>query len=237
MDCPGCSVEMKEQSFEGNYGRTVALDICHACNALWFDDKESLQLTPGSILRLFTLIHERRAKQRNPLPHSMACPRCRARLASVIDMQRGTRFTYTRCPGGHGRFITFFEFLREKNFVRPLDAKQLNELKKHVTMINCSNCGASVDLTKGSACEFCRTPLSFLDAKQLEATVRDLQKAEERGKTSDPMLPAKLMMEKLRADRVFGPGGTDLAGLGSRAPFGLVEAGLAAVVETLMDVL
>jgi hypothetical protein len=228
---------MREQSFEGNYGRAVALDICHACNALWFDDKESLQLTPGSILRLFRIIHEKRAAHRNPLPDSMACPHCRTPLARVSDIQRGTRFTYARCPRGHGRFITFFEFLREKNFVRPMDAKQLKELKKHITMINCSNCGAPMDLNKGSACEFCRTPLSILDAQQVEVTVQELLKSEEKRKTLDPTLPVRLMMDKLRVDRVYGPEATALAGLGTHAPFGLVEAGVATVVEVLTELL
>jgi Zn-finger nucleic acid-binding protein len=227
---------MAEQSFEGNYGATVALDICHACNSLWFDDKESLQLTPGSTLRLFTIIHEKQARQRQPLRDPITCPRCRTRLASVIDAQRGVRFSYARCPRGHGRFITFFEFLREKNFVRPLTAKQLSELRKHLTAVNCSNCGAPVDLNTGSSCGFCRTPLSLLDAKQLEATVRELQQAEQKRKTIDPTLSARLLMDKLRADRVYGPGPADVSRLVSQPSFGLVEAGLEAVVGLLKTV-
>jgi Zn-finger nucleic acid-binding protein len=237
MHCPGCTVEMQEQRFEGNYGTTLALDICHACSALWFDDKESLQLTPGSVLRLFRIIHEKRGDRRNPLPESLGCPRCRARLASVIDMQRSTRFTYARCPRGHGRFITFFEFLREKNFIRPLDARQLKELRKQLSTINCSNCGAPVELSTGSACQFCRSPLSIWDVKQIEATVRELQKAEATRKEVDPLLAMKLLRDRQKVERIYGPGGMQAGGLGIGSQFGLVEAGLAAVVETLTDLL
>lgn len=237
MECPACSGDMEEQRFEGNYGATVVLDICHGCNSLWFDDKESLQLAPGSTLRLFKIIHEKQARQRSPLREVLYCPRCRTRLVSVVDMQRGTRFSYARCPRAHGRFITFFQFLREKNFIRPLDAKQLKELKKHITSVNCSNCGAAVDLNRGSACEFCRSPLSLLDAKQIEIAVRELQQGEEKRKAIDPALPVKLMMDRIRVDRVYAPGTGEVGGQTAGSPFGLVEAGLAAVLEAFTDLL
>ena len=55
---------------------------------------------------------------RAPLP----CPRCETVLTLTQDLQHTTRFSYYRCRYGHGRLTPFFQFLREKNFIRPLDA-------------------------------------------------------------------------------------------------------------------
>lgn len=225
---------MNEQRFEGNYGTTVVLDICHACQGLWFDRQESLQLSPGSILRLFRIIHERQSEHRNQPAEAMSCPRCGSRLAETADMVRSTRFSYSRCPRGDGRFITFFQFLREKNFVRSLDLKQLEELRKHVRTINCSNCGAAVDLERTAACAYCRAPLSMLDPKQIEATVRELQQWEEKRQTIDPMLPATLMMDKLKVESLYRRH-AEFPRLSEG--FGLVETGLGVALKLLKDVL
>jgi hypothetical protein len=236
MNCPGCQEAMDEQSFEGNYGRTVALDICHACGGLWFDGPESLQLAPGSILRLLTIVHDRRADHRHPIAEAARCPRCQARLVPTSDRQRTTRFSYARCPGSHGRFITFFQFLREKNFVRALDPAQLSELRKHVRMVNCSNCGAPVDLEKAPVCSYCRAPLAMLDPKQLEKTVDELRKADEARRTIDPMLPAKLMLDRLKVESVYARMDSRGGGLGALGE-GLVEAGFDLVIDALRNVL
>src|SRR5262249_29462083 len=64
MQCPGCSAPMQAETLEGRYGRKIALDVCFACAVFWFDAHESLGLTPGAVLQLFTLIHERQADKR-----------------------------------------------------------------------------------------------------------------------------------------------------------------------------
>ena len=107
----------------------------------------------------------------------LKCPRCRSRLLDTQDMQRNTRFSYSRCPHGHGRFTTFFNFLREKDFVRPLSAAQLDELRQHVQTVNCSNCGAPIDLAHASSCGHCGSALSILDMQQAEKVVEQLRRA------------------------------------------------------------
>lgn len=219
---------MTEQSVDGHYGRRVRLDLCHPCGAFWFDVDESLALTPGAILRLFVVIGERR-DDRRPSSESPTCPRCRHRLARTVDMQRNTRFTYWRCPAEHGRYITFAEFLREKDFVRPLSAAELADLRANVTMIHCSSCGAPVNLERTSTCDFCRAPVSMLDARQVEKAVSQLKQAEADRQTVDPTLPLRLLADRLHVERLFQ--GFD-ASAGSRAP-GVVETGLAAVADFL----
>lgn len=203
MQCPNCRQAMAGESFDGKYGKVVLLDLCFPCNGLWFDSQENLQLTAGALLRLFTIIHEKHAVQLQALGETLQCPRCASKLRETMDMQRSTRFHYFRCPREHGRFITFFQFLREKNFVRSLNAKEVSELTQYIKTLNCSNCGAAIDLEKASACAYCRTPITMLDPRQLEKTLQELRQAEEKRQAGDPLLPAKLIMDRLQTESAW----------------------------------
>jgi hypothetical protein len=225
---------MNAQRFEGNYGEEVVLDLCHTCNGIWFDDKESLRLSPRAVLELVKLIHEKGEGARSQIAQSLLCPRCGDPLALTNDMQRNTRFNYFRCPAGHGHFITFFQFLREKNIIRSLELKQLNELKRRVKVIRCSNCGAPVDLERSTACTYCQSPISILDPKEIGATLQELQKNAEQHEKVDPTVSARLVMDKLSVENFYkqlhhehGPS------LKDREAPGLIEAGLEALVDLI----
>jgi hypothetical protein len=194
---------MTEQVFGGHLGTSVIIDICALCQVFWFDARESLQLAPASTLRLFRTIGEAPAAERRPLATDLRCPRCRLALKAVQDLQRNTRFTYRRCPREHGRLITFFDFLREKNFVKPMSADQLVELRSHLDAVNCSNCGASVDLARASACQHCGSALSILDASQAERLVAQLRAADRTGQPVDPALPLSLEQARRSTERLF----------------------------------
>src|SRR6188474_846047 len=140
MNCPSCRAAMHEQTLDGHLGRPVTIDICYQCQAFWFDARESLQLTPASTLVLFKAIGEHPGPGRTTAADAVRCPRCTSRLRVSHDMQRQTRFEYLSCPAGHGRFTTFFNFLREKDFIRPLTSQQIAELRRNVPSVNCSNC-------------------------------------------------------------------------------------------------
>jgi hypothetical protein len=147
-------------------------------------------------------------------------------------MQRNTRFSYSRCPHGHGRFTTFFNFLREKDFVRPLSAAQIDELRRNVQIVNCSNCGAPVDLARGSACGHCGSPLSILDLQQAEKVVEQLRQAAE-PKAIDPALPIELARVRREVDAAFA-GSPDRISLWTDvSSIGLMGAGLSAVARLL----
>ena len=238
MNCPGCSQEMSRRDFERNYGTVVPIDICHPCGTFWFDKWEDLALTPGAVLRLFVVVNDNQPAQRNPLGTNLTCPRCRARLVLTTDMQRTTRFQYWRCPAEHGHFMTFFQFLREKNFIRPLSAAEVDKLKQNVRSVACSSCGAPVDLNAGSVCPYCRAPLSMLDAKQVDIVVQELKCEEARREEAnqgavDPTLPVRLAHDKTIVEASFArlgdaPFSFEFSGSG-----GLVEAGVAALVALL----
>jgi hypothetical protein len=113
----------------------VTIDLCSDCQALWFDAFESAQLTPGATLELFRVIHTTAPATRRAMPTDLPCPRCETSLALTHDLQHATRFSYYRCRYGHGRFTPFFQFLREKNFVRPLDPAELARLKESIRTV------------------------------------------------------------------------------------------------------
>jgi hypothetical protein len=195
---------MQEHTLDGHVGRPVTIDVCLPCQSFWFDAYESLALSPGGTLALFRLIGAHTGKRSFSNADLAKCPRCKARLRLTHDMQRTTRFSYLRCPNDHGRLTSFFDFLREKDFVRPLTPEQLQELRQNVQSVNCSNCGAPVDVAHRSACAHCGSPLSMLDLGQAEKLVAQLQKAEARARQPiDPALPLELLRARRQVEASF----------------------------------
>ena len=220
---------MQEHTFDGHVGRPVTIDVCPACQSFWFDTHESMQLSPGGTLALFRLIGEHSGRRPFSDADVAKCPRCKARLRLTQDMQRATRFSYLKCPNDHGRLTTFFDFLREKDFIRPLTPEQLQELRQQVQSVNCSNCGAPVDVMRGAACAHCRSPLSMLDLKQAAALMEQLQRADARERQPiDPALPLALLRARREAEAAFpNDRGVDWS------PADMVGAGLQAVARWL----
>jgi endogenous inhibitor of DNA gyrase (YacG/DUF329 family) len=223
---------MDEQSVDGHLDRAIAVDVCPRCQAFWFDAHESLGLTPGATLGLFRLIGEHSAT-RADLAHAdvMKCPRCGAGLHLTHDLQRATRFEYWRCANGHGRFTTFFDFLREKDFVRPLTPRQIAELRRAVQTVNCANCGAPVDLGKGGPCPHCGTPLSMLDMQQAESLVRQLREAARPDKPVDPTLPMRLAQARREVDAAFQGLPSDPNWMADAQAIDLIAAGVKLVAR------
>jgi len=185
---------------DARYGRVVAVDVCDGCGGLWFDQQESQQLSPGAVLRLLerlTLRPARGVQPRSP------CPRCRQTLQEIQDQQRATRFTYRRCPAGHGRFITAYHFLREKHLVRELTAAEIDQVRARIQQVNCVNCGAPVSLAGRLACDHCGTPVSMVDPEQLRRELATLTRVEAGERSLDPTLPIRLMQERAAAERAW----------------------------------
>ena len=178
LTCPGCRNAMPSLELERRAAGTLVVDFCQLCQVLWFDPMESPQLSPKATLELFRTINEARTEARTTLPRSMMCPRCESPLAETQDLQHTTRFSYYRCLRGHGRLTPFFQFLREKNFIRSVPLEDLDRLKSLVRIIRCSSCGAPIDLAKSTACEFCRAPIAVLDPEAASRAVRELTTSE-----------------------------------------------------------
>ena len=191
LACPSCQAPTDQRRFARQVHGEVILDVCWDCHAIWFDQYESTQLAPGAVIELFRLIHEHHAALSRTLADSMACPHCRAKLLLTQDIQRTNRLTYHRCPNGHGRLTTFFQFLREKQFIRSLSQPEVERLKATVSQVRCSGCGAPVDVARDAVCSFCRSPLSVLDSAAVEKTLAALTDAERRRTHSDPAAMAE----------------------------------------------
>ena len=203
--CPSCRQTMLAKKFPRNTQGEVELDFCFACQGIWFDEYESVQIAPGGVIDLFKLLHEHRDEPRQPLAEPLACPRCNEKLLHGLDVAKhGGQFNYHRCLQKHGRFITFAQFMTEKGFVRQLNPVEINELAARVGTINCSGCGAPVDIRKDHACGHCRAPIAILDPQAVEQALARYQAAEVK-RTAPPdvdmMADAILMREKEKSRR------------------------------------
>lgn len=221
--CPSCSSDMALLTLDGQLETRIDLDVCRSCQAIWFDRYESLRLSPGSTLQLFKLIGDRDHVQPGRLREPMKCPRCSIRLLFTHDRQRNTPFNYWRCPKDHGRLTTYFDFLREKDFIRPLSPAQLAELRRNIQMVNCSNCGAAIDLGRESVCAHCGTPISTLDLQQIADMAVQLQRAGERQAQRTPDVDTLFALLRTERDRAQNQSERS----------GVVEAGLQLVARWL----
>ena len=164
--CTNCSTLMSLYALPGHYGRSVEIDVCHDCNALWFDQGESTQLSPDGTVALFQLINERggaSSAATSKFGEGLRCVTCGTGMRLTNDRVKNTRFAYQSCPSGHGRLTTFYNFLAEKQFVRELTQAERAKLAVSVQQIKCSSCAAPVDIGKTDACQYCRAPVSVFD--------------------------------------------------------------------------
>jgi endogenous inhibitor of DNA gyrase (YacG/DUF329 family) len=234
MKCPGCGTEMTAMTLDARLRGQITIDLCAACQAFWFDHFDSLQLSAGSTLKLMKFIGEHTTPGKPSLPDVLHCPRCATTLHLAHNMQRNMPFTYWRCGNEDGHFIGFFEFLKEKNFIHPLSPEQIRDLRKNVQSVNCSNCGASINLETSSVCPYCHSPISMLDMKQPQQMLEQLKKATE-PKPLDPALPMKLASAKLELETSLVDHNRSPEWWSDAASYGLVQAGLNAVAKWLSE--
>lgn len=163
---------MEAHHFVTRDGASVELDICFACQGLWFDPRENLQLAPASVLELFELLHRHRDDFHRPMGDPLRCPRCRQGLTHGFDVVRSGRYVTYRCGRGHGRFATFSSFMIEKGFVRQMTRPEIEDLARRVDAIFCTGCGAPVDIRRDHACPHCRAAFSLLDPAAVEKALQ-----------------------------------------------------------------
>jgi|SRR5579871_4955665 len=223
---------MVAHTLEGHLGTTVTIDVCVPSQVIWFDTLESLRLAPGAILHLFRIIGDE-ATRRPPAVHvNPACPRCRALLLETHDRQRNTPFQYLRCPDHHGRLTGFYDFLREKDFIKPISPDDLAHLKATVKVARCQSCGGLINLETDSVCTHCGAAISILDVSHAQALV-DALRQNATPRSVDPDLPQKLRDARKDVESSFAtfeghPGWVD-----NVAQLGVVGASLAAMAHVL----
>ena len=202
--CPSCRQPAETHRFAASDGSTVHLNLCFACQGLWFDPQENTRLAPAAVLQLFELLHAHRGDAHRPLAERLRCPRCAKDLAKGYDLAQGGRYVTYRCPARHGRFSTFGSFMVEKGFVRHLTRLEIEALAQRVGTIACTSCGAAVDIRHDHACPYCRSALSLLDPeavdKALERHGRLAQQAAAKtaGQTPEALADALIALERER---------------------------------------
>jgi len=195
---------MRKQRFERLHHGEVVLDLCFVCQGIWFDDFESVQLTPGGIVELFRLIHQHRDEPRQPLREPLNCPRCNEKLLHGLDVAKhGGQFNYHRCLQKHGRFTTFAQFMIEKGFVRQLTSMEIDELAAKVGVVRCNGCGAPVDIRRDHACGHCRAPIAILDPTAIEQALARYQQAEVKRTTRDIEALGDAIIEREKANSKY----------------------------------
>jgi hypothetical protein len=195
---------MRLESYERRAEGRVDLDFCDACEAIWFDPFESSQLTPGAVMKVFEAIHRRGDARPRPLADVCRCPACRRALVLTHDIERTNRITYYRCPEGHGRLTTFYQFLREKNFIRSLSVGEIEKLKALVKQVRCTSCGAPVNLERDAQCPFCRAPIAILDAEAVTHALAELAGEEQKRRSVDPHAAIDALLAGQRSARAGG---------------------------------
>jgi hypothetical protein len=192
---------MLRQSYARRPDGTVDLDLCFDCHGIWFDTLESSALAPGAVIELFQTIAAHDDRPARPIASITHCVTCRVPLQLTHDIQRTNRIVYYRCPAGHGRFTTFMQFLREKEFVRSLTPVEVERLRAKVAQVRCSSCGAPVDIARDAQCPYCRAPIAILDADAVRRTLEELDEAQRRRHTVDPHATIDSLLEGQRMQR------------------------------------
>jgi Zn-finger nucleic acid-binding protein len=183
--CPSCQEPAEVHYFAANGGGTLEIDLCFACQGLWFDPLENTRLAPAAVIALFKLLHAHRSDAHHPLAQTLKCPRCRTALVKGYDMAQGGRYVTYRCAARHGRFSTFGTFMVEKGFVRHLSRLEIEALAARVGTIDCTSCGGTVDIRHDHACPYCRSALSLLDPQAVERALTRHSQAAQRTEMMD----------------------------------------------------
>jgi len=93
----------------------------------------------------------------------------------------------------------------EKGFVRQLKAHEIDDMAQRLGVINCTGCGAPLDLRKDHACPHCRSALSLLDPQAVERALQGYAVAtRQSGQISTPNLADALLMverDRVQAER------------------------------------
>lgn len=178
IHCPSCTQPMASREFSRRTVGSLHVDLCFGCALIWFDEHESALLAPAAVIELFREIQSQRDSARNRVAARLPCPRCSDPLALTHDVCKSGPLQYFRCAHDGGRLTPFFQFLREKQFVRAVTPAEVARMRATMKQVQCSNCGAPIDLTQGTTCGYCHSPVSILDQNAVDAALRNWSQME-----------------------------------------------------------
>ncbi|MEQ1684509.1 MAG: hypothetical protein ABL916_12735 [Burkholderiaceae bacterium] len=172
----------------GRDRRSVDLDLCRPCRAIWFDALESVRLSGlGWTLLL------RRLAALPPTPPgfaaagSMRCEPCKLPLAPLRNANRYGRFAAQQCPGCLGQLQNHGMLLANRGLFRPLLERERATLAAEGRPLECLHCGAGLE---GGAdhCGYCRSPAVVIDMPRLASALQEEESAGRASATPAPLI-------------------------------------------------
>ncbi len=174
----------------------------------------------------------------------MKCPGCSTEMTPMtLDARLGGQVAIDVCARCQAFWFDHFESLKlspgstlklMKFIGEHSSPGKLKELRQNVQFVNCSNCGASINLESNSACPYCHSPLSMLDMKQPQRMLEQLKQAAE-PKPLDPTLPLKVASAKMALETSLADYDRRPEWWSEASCFGLVGAGLTVLARWLSD--
>ena len=231
MNCPSCHGGMEPLTLRAHLGTPLQIDVCWGCQVIWFDPMESVALSAQSVIELFRRINAEKRESRNLVAMNPACPRCVSPLAITHDLGRGGSFSYHRCLNGHGRLISFTQFLREKNFIRSLNPAELQHLAVTIKQIRCSSCGASINLETDTACTHCGSAISVLDEDAVKKALEDFASHTVTPRAPSPEIIADIALSRLHYEKQQQTRGDRMQPAAAELLVDLVADGIAALFK------
>jgi hypothetical protein len=149
------------------------------------------------------------------------------------DLCKTGHFSYYRCPRGDGRFTPFFQFLREKQFIRTVTEAELQRMRSEIRQVRCSECGAPIDLERDSQCRYCHAPISFIDPSAVAQALRLWSEAARRRPSEGASKPVEEALQRMKSSATRGDNillaGSHLHAGASSSPLDLIADGVHAI--------
>jgi len=161
---------MQRLALSGHYQGTVELDLCPACDMVWFDLSETARLSGPGLLALIDAMARSHALPHELLRADARCPRCAGALRTVQNRSRWGQSSQLQCVERDGAYQSFAQFLQEKGLLRPMSRLDRAKLLRDKGRIDCVNCGAALAVDD-ERCSFCRSVPSLLDVARLARAV------------------------------------------------------------------
>ena len=166
LACGNCRRPMRRISLDGHYGKPVELDLCDACDLVWFDGVETAHLNGPGMLALVGEMARAYAVPHEILRADAVCPRCSGGIRAVHNRSRWGPTLQLDCARGHGTLQSFEQFLHEKGLLRAMTSGDRRALMAERGRIDCVNCGGAIG-ADDPRCTWCRTAPAMLDVARL----------------------------------------------------------------------
>lgn len=173
LRCAQCGRPMHQALLAGHYERRVEVDLCEPCRLVWFDDRESLNLSGLGWIDLLDRLQHDQPSLHAWAGRPLACARCAKPLKTAHNQTRYGRFVSHVCAERHGALQSQAMLLAERGFVRAPTLGERAAMAAEKRAWSCLNCGAPIE-GDDAPCAWCKTPILLVDLPRLADALRPL---------------------------------------------------------------